>query len=94
MQGSKLLKRQYTDEFKIKAARLVESVRVHKAAHQLGVAVAMLGTWQAVARPVSARSCCERFSSANAPARERTAGRVQPDCAGSLADAKLNVQIL
>lgn len=51
MQESKLLKRQYTDEFKIEAARLGESVGPHEAARRLGVPVATLGNWKRRQRP-------------------------------------------
>ncbi|MCS4296253.1 transposase-like protein, partial [Comamonas sp. BIGb0152] len=34
MQGSKLPRRQYTDEFKVEAARLSESVGGHEAARR------------------------------------------------------------
>lgn len=46
MQESKLPKRQYTDEFKIKAIRLAESIGGHKAARQLDVPVATVGNWK------------------------------------------------
>lgn len=38
-------KRQYTDEFKIEAVRLAESVGQHEAARRLGIPVATLGNW-------------------------------------------------
>ncbi|WP_155638154.1 transposase, partial [Burkholderia cepacia] len=38
-------KRQYTDEFKVEAVRLAESVGQHEAARRLGVPVATLGNW-------------------------------------------------
>ncbi|WP_420920937.1 transposase [Burkholderia gladioli] len=38
-------KRQYTDEFKIEAVRLAESVGQHEASRRLGVPVATLGNW-------------------------------------------------
>ncbi|MFM0515544.1 transposase, partial [Paraburkholderia sp. RL17-373-BIF-A] len=38
-------KRQYTDEFKLEAIRLAESVEQHEAARRLGVPVATLGNW-------------------------------------------------
>jgi len=47
MQDRTVPKRQYTDEFKIEAARLAESVGAHEAARRLGVPVATLGNWQA-----------------------------------------------
>ena len=46
MQDHKLPKRQYTDEFKVEAIRLAESVGEHEAARQLGVPVATLGDWK------------------------------------------------
>ncbi len=36
-------KRQYTDEFKVEAIRLAETVGQHEAARRLGVPVATLG---------------------------------------------------
>ncbi len=38
-------KRQYTDEFKVEAISLAESVGQHEAARRLGVPVATLGNW-------------------------------------------------
>ncbi|WP_155638168.1 transposase, partial [Burkholderia cepacia] len=38
-------KRQYTDEFKVEAVRLAESVGQHEAVRRLGVPVATLGNW-------------------------------------------------
>ncbi|MDN4574802.1 hypothetical protein DBB29_19555 [Pandoraea cepalis] len=38
-------KRRYTDEFKVEAVRLGESVGQHEAARRLGVPVATLGNW-------------------------------------------------
>lgn len=38
-------KRQYTDEFKVEAIRLAESVGQHEAARRLGVPVGTLGNW-------------------------------------------------
>jgi transposase len=39
-------KRQYTDEFKVEAIRLAETVGQHEAARRLGVPVATLGNWR------------------------------------------------
>lgn len=38
-------KRQYTNEFKVEAIRLAETVGQHEAARRLGVPVATLGNW-------------------------------------------------
>ncbi|VWC16885.1 transposase IS3/IS911 family protein [Burkholderia arboris] len=38
-------KRQYTDEFKVEAVRLAESVGQHEAARRLGVPMATLANW-------------------------------------------------
>ena len=46
MQDHKLPKRQYTDEFKVEAIRLAESVGEHEAARRLGVPAATLGNWK------------------------------------------------
>jgi transposase len=46
MRDSKLPKRQYTEEFKVEAVRLSESVGGHQAARRLGVPVATLGNWK------------------------------------------------
>lgn len=46
MQDGKLPRRQYTDEFKVEATRLAESVGGHEAARRLGVPVATLGSWK------------------------------------------------
>ena len=47
MQDRTVPKRQCTEEFKIEAAKLGESVGTHEAARRLGVPVATLGNWQA-----------------------------------------------
>ena len=44
MRDSKLPKRQYTDEFKIKEIRLTESIGGHEAAHRLGIPVSSLAS--------------------------------------------------
>jgi len=49
--------RQYTDEFKIEAIRLAETVGQHEAARRLGVPVATLGNWSRRSR--NAESVCE-----------------------------------
>ena len=46
MQDHKLPNRQYTDEFKVEAIKLAESVGGHEAARRLGVPAATLGNWK------------------------------------------------
>lgn len=45
MRDSNVHKRQYTDEFKVEAVRLGQSVGQHEAARCLGVPVATQGNW-------------------------------------------------
>jgi len=45
MEKKSVPRRQYTQEFKIDAARLAESVGQHEAARRLGVPVATVGNW-------------------------------------------------
>ena len=45
MRDGKLPKRQYTDEFKIEAIRLSDSVGGHEAARRLGIPSATLSNW-------------------------------------------------
>ena len=46
MRDSKLPKRQYTDECRVEAIRLAESVGSHEAARRLGAPVAAVGNWK------------------------------------------------
>ncbi len=52
MRDGNVPKRQYTDEFKIEAIRLSDSVGGHEAARRLGIPTATLSNWSRKRRPV------------------------------------------
>ena len=96
MQDRTVPKRQYTEEFKIEAARLAESVEAHEVARRLGVSVATLGNWKrrraaaGLAAPVVA-------ASASALPVRGPVSELEAECSRlrrELADAKLDVEIL
>lgn len=94
MRESKVTKRQYTDEFKIEAIRLADSVGGHVAARRLGIPVATLGNWSRRRR--SAGVPPSDSQAALVPARrpvtelEAENSRLRKE----LADARLDVEIL
>jgi transposase len=96
MQGSKLPRRRCTEEFKVEAARLSESVGGHEAARRLGVPVATLGNWtrRAVAAaknvPDVAQGCAAVPTRRPVSELEAENSRLRRE----LADAKLEVEIL
>lgn len=96
MHDSKLPKRQYTDEFKVEAIRLSQSVGGHEAARRLGVPVATLGNWKrrAVAPGTGAP---EVALNASAVPTRRPVSDLEAENSRlrrELANAKLDVQIL
>lgn len=74
MQDSKLPKRQYTNDFKVEATRLAESVGGHAAARRLGVPVATLGNWKRRAFAAGTGIPEVASSSGAVPTRNRLAG--------------------
>ena len=96
MRDSKLPKRQYTDEFKVEAVRLAESVGGHEAARRLGVPVSSLSNWSRRRRPAGSPPLGISDASAAMPAR-RPVGELEAENSRlrrELADAKLDVEIL
>ena len=96
MQDRTVPKRQYTEEFKIEAARLGESVGVHEAARRLGVPVATLGNWKR-RRAAAGLAAPEVAASASALPMRRPVSELEAECSRlrrELADAKLDVEIL
>lgn len=86
-------KRQYTDEFKIEAIRLSDSVGGHEAARRLGIPSATLSNWSRKRRPVDLVPSPEApVQPLRRPVSELEAenSRLRKD----LADAKLDVEIL
>lgn len=96
MQDRTVPKRQYTEEFKIEAARLAESVGAHEAARRLGVPVATLGNWKR-RRAAAGLAVPEVAASASALPMRRPVSELEAECSRlrrELADAKLDVEIL
>ncbi|CAG9206272.1 transposase [Burkholderia gladioli] len=89
-------KRQYTDEFKIEAVRLAESVGQHEAARRLGVPVATLGN-RTRRNLLSSRA--EKAGGHDALAKRATRPISELEAENSrlrkeLASAKLDIEIL
>lgn len=96
MRDKKLPKRQYTDEFKIEAIRLAESVGGHQAARRLGVPVATLGNWSRRRRAAGTPAPEVAVAGAAMPTR-RPVSELEAENSRlrrELADAKLDVEIL
>jgi len=96
MQSRKLPRRQYTDEFKVEAARLSESISGHEAARRLGVAVTTRGNWTRHSVAAAKNVPDVALASAAVP-RCRPASELEAENSGlrwELADAKLEVEIL
>ena len=96
MRDSKLPKRQYTEEFKVEAVRLSESVGGHQAARRLGVPVATLGNWKRKRSAGGISTLEDAINAAALPAR-RPVSELEAENSRlrrELADAKLDVEIL
>ena len=96
MRDSKLPKRQYTDEFKVEAIRLAESVGSHEAARRLGVPVATVGNWKR-RRTTTGVAAPEATGGAAAVPTRRPVSELEAENSRlrrELADAKLDVEIL
>lgn len=89
-------KRQYTDEFKLEAIRLAESVGQHEAARRLGVPVATLGNWSRRSR--AAQSIGEVGShEVNSTRSTRPVNELEAENSRlrkELASARLDIEIL
>jgi len=97
MQGRTVPKRHYTEEFKVEASRLAESVGAHEAARRLGVPVATLGTWQATPSGCRHGAAPKVSAGASAAPVRRPASELEAEWSRlrrELADAKLDVEIL
>lgn len=98
MKDGKLLKRQYTEEFKVEAVRLAETVGGHEAARRLGVPAATVSNWcrRRKSSGLTTGEVATPMPGGDAPARrpiselEAENSRLRRE----LADAKLDVEIL
>lgn len=93
MRDGNVPKRQYTDEFKIEAIRLSDSVGGHEAARRLGIPSATLSNWSRKRRPV------DLVPSPETPAQPLRRPVTELEAENSrlrreLADAKLDVEVL
>lgn len=93
MRDGNVPKRQYTDELKIEAIRLSDSVGGHEAARRLGIPSATLSNWSCKRRPV------DLAPSPEAPAQplRRPVSELEAENSRlrkELADAKLDVEVL
>jgi transposase len=95
MRDRKVLKRQYTDDFKVEAIRLAGSVGGHEAARRLGVPTATLGNWKR--RRDGDGAGPEVAVGASAVPTRRPVNELEAETSRlrkELADAKLDVEIL
>lgn len=92
MEEKSVPKRQYTEEFKIEAARLAQSVGQHEAARRLGVPVATLGNWVRRQRKGPQSAQADTSIAPKRPVSELEAenSRLRKE----LASAKLDIEIL
>ena len=96
MRDGKLPKRQYTDEFKVEAIRLAESVGSHEAARRLRVPVATVGNWKR-RRAVIDVAAPEAIGGGAAMPTRRPMTELEAENSRlrrELADARLDVEIL
>ncbi len=92
MKEKSIGKREYTEEFKIEAVRLVESVGVNEAARRLGAPTATVGNWARRARKEGSATSVPLPGLSKRPVSELEAenSRLRKE----LAEAKLDVEIL
>lgn len=95
MKEKSVPKRQYTEEFRVEAIRLAESVGQHEASRRLGVPVATVGNW------VRQRQKTGGSSDTNLPvagtAIRRPVGEMEAEISRlrkELASARLDIEIL
>ena len=94
MSEESVRKRQYTEEFKLEAVRLADSVGGHEAARRLGIPIATLSNWSRRRRKAFGKELME--SAPSGPARrsptdlEAENSRLRKE----LASARLDVEIL
>lgn len=98
MKDGKLHKRQYTEEFKIEAVRLAETVGGHEAARRLGVPTATVSNWhrRRKASGLMNGGGVPQVSGGEVPAR-RPVSELEAENSRlrrELAEAKLDVEIL
>lgn len=92
MEEKSVPKRQYTEEFKIEAARLAESVGQHEAARRLGVPVATLGNWVRRQRKGQQPTQADAATAPKRPVSELEAENSR--LSKELASARLDIDIL
>ena len=84
--------RQYTDEFKIEAVRLAESIGNNQAAKRLGMPESSLGNWMRLKRAGKLRALAGSAVSVKRPASELEAENAR--LRRELANAKLDLEIV
>jgi len=84
--------RQYTDEFKIEAVRLAESIGSNQAAKRLGMPESSLGNWVRLKRAGKLRALSGTVASVRRPTSELEAENAR--LRRELANAKLDLEIV
>lgn len=92
MKDKRTIKRDYTEEFKLEAIRLVQAVGVNEAGRRLGVPTATIGNWARRARTADASPSSPLPSVSKRPVTELEAenSRLRKE----LAEARMDVEIL
>lgn len=93
MKENRMPRRRYTEEFKIEAVRLAESVGGHEAARRLGLPQAAVGNWSGAGKTDGQQRPEE--ASVSVPRRSVTELEAENSrLRKELADARLDVEIL
>lgn len=87
-------KRQYTEEFKLEAVRLADSVGGHEAARRLGIPIATLGNWYRRRRKALGKESMESAPSARARRSPTDLEAENSRLRRELASARVDVEIL
>lgn len=86
-------KRQYTEEFRLEAVRLADSVGGHEATRRLGVPIATLGNWLRRSRKALCKETTESAPGRNARRSPTDLEAENSQLRKELASARLDVEI-
>jgi transposase len=87
-------RRQYTEEFRLEAVRLADSVGGHEAARRLGIPIATLSNWSRRRRKASGKEMTESAPDGHARRSPADLEAENSRLRKELASARLDVEIL